>query len=57
MFVEAFIVTSLAIGFGWLIWQHWHSILAGLVPIVLIFGRALRWRRVVTSMDRRNPPS
>jgi len=52
--VEAFVLTSLAIFVGWLLWLHWHSLLAGFLPLVLVAGRAFRWRRFAVRDERQS---
>jgi uncharacterized membrane protein YdbT with pleckstrin-like domain len=29
----------------WFIWDHWHSVVALVAPLVWIIGHSLRWRR------------
>jgi Flp pilus assembly protein TadB len=30
---------------GWLIWEHWHSLLVAFAPLIWIFGHGFRWHR------------
>ena len=30
---------------GWLVWEHWHSLLVAFAPLIWIFGHGFRWRR------------
>lgn len=43
-FVEAFVLTGLALVLAWFLWHHWHSVLAATLPLVIVVARAFRWR-------------
>lgn len=43
-FVEAFVLTMLALLAAWFLWHHWHSIVATTLPLLLVVVRAFRRR-------------
>ena len=56
-FVEAFVLTSLAFLFAWFLWNHWHSVVAATLPLVIVVARAFRWRpRRRTDVGAASPP-
>jgi hypothetical protein len=49
-FLAVVAVAALA---SWFIWNHWHSLLAAVAPIIWIFVRGWRWhRRAQLDRDR-----
>jgi hypothetical protein len=38
-------VVAVAALVAWFIWDHWHSVLAAIAPLIWIFVHGWRWRR------------
>jgi hypothetical protein len=53
-FVEAFVLTAVALLAAWFVWHHAHSIVAATLPLLLVVLRAFR-RRPPRSGTKKEP--